>query len=897
MLHSEKKCIFARSIHHNNIKNMKTKCFLPSVAVLLAMTFCLTACTPDDVLDILDDEKEQKDDNGSTNNNKDAVTVTADGALVSRGNFSINFPKGTFDKDTKIVVSAVKQGSICGADEVSEFCKVVMPVSAAKKMTVWIKSDVRDDDIVLVAYMPCRSMHDDEPSYSETCLDVTYDNGEYKATLPAFENGSLTDTFDFSVGLAHRAQFSSKADMGKARETRSMEGLTEGNISWYYDMTRKFKTDNLLALTTVIDELNTDFREAVKKIHSLGFSVRTKRHIPIQFKKMNDCGLFKQSPVLDEWSHIELNENLILSNNIDHDELKRTIIHELFHYFQAEYDARWYYSKYHDCKGDELLMYESGGNWIEKYMNNGKPPKTIYTSRLPNFLKGLVNLKEIYTTTDGKFDIGPARQTHGYAMGALLEYLTQGGNEGKLLDFYEYWVRHSKPTVDNLKYLAEKCDLGTFDGGYDVFVLSCCLGDVIPGLNFDELYADMQRFDVSSNTFTASGVCYPYGANIIKLHVYASATTSLLDKNMVVRQEAANAHTYVVRPLSNGQFYQYETVVAKGDSVVIKGSDLEQLRKAGEALFTDIYLVNSTYSSSSTERFTVTATMLDADGPTVSPTQLLFPADGGTQSVKIEPAGYKRFGCSLTDEQKQWITAKAIKGGTLEFTVEPNNTGQKRTTVVTCYVTNEQNPTEAQKRKLPVTIVQEASEVFIRKMEDIFLSAYFMAQETYNNGVETTSKKGMLELNGYTFLQNNNYTCSYTKSGTTLHFDASVKIVSPYTSKTNDYTLSFDIVGFSKADNFRNCKVQNLKGTYINNSIGATEQIELNDIPFFERNPLRDDYGSYTFKGTQGDGVKVINYFYKFTEGSFTQTRTCINDPANEFKLYISFHSPEFENN
>jgi hypothetical protein len=172
-----------------------------------------------------------------------------------------------------------------------------------------------------------------------------------------------------------------------------------------------------------------------------------------------------------------------------------------------------------------------------------------------------------------------------------------------------------------------------------------------------------------------------------------------------------------------------------------------------------------------------------------------------------------------------------------------------------------------------------------------------MAQETYINDVGSTSKKGMYKFDGYLFLQNNHYTCSYTKSGTTLHFDASEKIGGPYSSETNDYTLSFDIVGYSKADNFKNCKVQNLKGTYINNTTGATEQIELNDIPFFERKPLYDDYGSYTFKGTQGDGVKVINYFYKFTEGSFTETRTCINDPANEFKLYISFHSPEFENN
>ena len=85
------------------------------------------------------------------------------------------------------------------------------------------------------------------------------------------------------------------------------------------------------------------------------------------------------------------------------------------------------------------------------------------------------------------------------------------------------------------------------------------------------------------------------------------------------------------------------------------------------------------------------------DSAYVSPTELTFPVEGGTQTVTIKVPGYKYFDFSINDEDKSWLSAKTVKGGYLEITAEPNDTGEERVGSVHCFIYNEENPTEEQK--------------------------------------------------------------------------------------------------------------------------------------------------------------------------------------------------------
>jgi len=81
----------------------------------------------------------------------------------------------------------------------------------------------------------------------------------------------------------------------------------------------------------------------------------------------------------------------------------------------------------------------------------------------------------------------------------------------------------------------------------------------------------------------------------------------------------------------------------------------------------------------------------------VSPTELTFVAEGGTKSVKVTAEGYSKFGYGISEKYKSWLSAKTVKGGTIEITAQPNTTGKERIGYVRAYVCNEEKPTEAQK--------------------------------------------------------------------------------------------------------------------------------------------------------------------------------------------------------
>ena len=188
-------------------------------------------------------------------------------------------------------------------------------------------------------------------------------------------------------------------------------------------------------------------------------------------------------------------------------------------------------------------------------------------------------------------------------MGALLEYMTKQIGDKKILDFYEYWVRESKRTFLNLMYLASEGNLMTFQHGYDDFITSCCLGEVIPGLLGTD-FTDGETVTFKDGTLKGKfkGEIYPYGSHIRKLIVRGFKDTSLKDKQLVFKPLSQGVHLQLIMQ-TNKDIQLLSKFAETPDSIVIDGSDLEKLRRVDEKdneIRVTFYILTATYESSKT---------------------------------------------------------------------------------------------------------------------------------------------------------------------------------------------------------------------------------------------------------------------------------------------------------
>ena len=569
---------------------MKTKFWMMTMAagMMLALSACSSSEGGSSEHELPKPETPISDD--------DWQTITSDGGIIEKDDITMEFPSGTFTTDSKVAVTEVKQGKTLGEDEASPFYQIVMPVSAKRPITISVKCDEPADNIYLITYITTPSMHLVGTNMSfPVSYEATYSNGEYTATLPAFENGDEEGELFFSVGLAHRARFSSSANL--CRGTRTIDGETEGEISWYFDTDTKFEIENAAVLAVTVDKLNGYIHDALKKINSLGFKISNtpKRRIPITLfketgKNKDLWGEFKQHHFSDTKSWFAIKETMLSKTDaISEMDIKATIYHELLHYFQADYDQRIPFRKATICNGDELMMYECGGKWIEKFVNGGKIPcDDEYKGRVMYFAKSLTNLEEAYADNpyamgDGSFDIGFARQSHGYAMATLIEYLARFTGDNKIVDLYWTWASNTGgwgfntnlTTLDCLKTFASNNDIGVFSGAYDLFILDLANAEILPDFNSYSFYTEDKPLRVNGPA-KYDGTIYPYGADAKRAAVKISKTElESTPRNLVIKPETEGVYTYVYDYDNNNTLLTKQPIVY-GDSLVVSADKLKK---------------------------------------------------------------------------------------------------------------------------------------------------------------------------------------------------------------------------------------------------------------------------------------------------------------------------------
>ena len=568
----------------------------------------------------------------------DYQTVTTAGGTIEKGDITINFPSGTFSKDTKVAVSEVKKGTVLGDEEVSKFYQLTIPPQINKPLTISLKCDQADAGVNVVAHAPCYSLSEDILGYDDILLAADYSNGAYTFTLPATKNGSdYTDdeTLSVSFGVA-KVEYCGQSGPSEARTTRAPvfdDKFTEGNVSWHFKFGLFQKYRLAEKLTLHWDDINESIRDAIKILHGLGLEV-TKRDVTFSFADIEEYGRFNQSAVRNEWSSIQIGTHVLNDYKKSRGSFRSTIIHELMHMYQADYDPRSAFrkadkigtitekigqyttDKYTIHDGSErLMLYESGAVWAEQFMI-GKFNDDYALKYVVGFIRGFYDIDEIYANSLNERNTHKRYESHGYGMSVLIQYITRkmtqyGLNDKSIVDLYKIWHDNNYWTKDCIKKLTAEAGRDIFNLDYDEFLLSLLKAELIENMNISQMEGVASgQVDDKNLMREASGKCFVHGCQINSFSVSISDKIDLEKKQLVIDQKEPGAKTYVIIPKGEGNkkvFEQYGYAAFEDSPIIIDGAELKEnfYMSGREATRLTLFTVTTNYFNRKTEPYHV----------------------------------------------------------------------------------------------------------------------------------------------------------------------------------------------------------------------------------------------------------------------------------------------------
>ena len=713
------------------------------LAAMMAVVFILglTACGSSEGSDDPDKPEIPKPETPIADG--DWLTIPAAGGTIEKGDITLTFPSGTFSKETKVAVTEVRKGQTVGNDyEASSFYQITMPITTHKPMTISIKSAKLDDDVQFIFRSKGYALSAQETKYGNSFLEATFSNGTYTVKLPEFENGDESTNDDFTIGLAHIPTMENTRTRGDGTLAK---GEVNG-IKWelYADPSavKVSGSYGVIHGIGVVDKIKSRINNAITEISKLGFELKYKNRA-IRYYFISDpgkWGAFNQNEWDDYFNSIGLGiENMINSPN-DSTNQKCTIIHETFHYFQSGYDPQWAGTKA-KSPADEIMLYEMGAVWVEQFMNNkqlnanwlqGYAFRNIFNTDVSNAPDKLGLTMEYERWRDP--DLRKAYQEQGYTMGALLYYLTaetayfdnksvlelhqkfkSKWKKGWFYILLDEWVGEHGSGIF-MRYTIDEYYQKLLVGS---LVKDFCISNIIDG---DGTYYTFRN--TTKKIEGKTGILAPFGCAAKRIAIQDYKDISLEKKELVIKQLEEDVHTFVMTSDASSDFKKFSwiaknnivRVIQKGDSIVLNGSTLEKMRQKDGTLNQAFFVVTTRIKNSlntqdlNNYRFSFELRDVD-DKPSVSPGKLEFPAEGNTQMVVIKKGGYKYCGADIQEADKKWLSKNVLDDGSVYFTATANDTKEKRTTKVTCWVANTANPSDAEKKALPaVEIIQAAGQ-------------------------------------------------------------------------------------------------------------------------------------------------------------------------------------------
>lgn len=690
-------------------------------------------------------------------NDGDWQTVPVTGGTITKDSLSITFPSGTFSEDVKVAITEVKKGEIGGEYEASKFYQIAMPCTASKSIVLKMKSSEKNDNICFVAQADAFSVCTGGIRKVEHHYETNYSNGEYSASIPAIK-GDLDENFYFTIGLGRILDPST----GKTR-TRAYKNqvLFEGNVKnvnyqirymWtiFDQISWSIKGDETFdKIINLSGKVHNYVKESITKILDLGFKVEGNPTIYIDFDTSEkDWGghQFCALPLSTSWStYVSLGTKMLTDKETTDTDIKCTVIHEIFHWFQTHYDPR---SNYKKAKGggEEVVIYEMGGAWIENLINDGQ-----LNAKFLNYdvLREHVLFEaDRFGLTDMKERIGNNYQQQGYLMSPLLYYLCSsnemkdyGFSNKSVLELHDLFSAGFNVSVLGSNSFARTIDimddwariyhdsnffLGTQIDDYYLKLLS---GELVKGIDIFSIWqADslekgsilIKSVSNSHKEFNGNKL-YSYGCNFRAFHLYDLKNESLKEKQFVIKQEKEGIQTYVLTANKTDKKYKkIGTISNNKDSVVVSGNELESYRKNDGSLDQYFFIITTRTenptSDTGPKSWKVTAEIQDkaeeSKPASVSPTSVSFEAEGGTDTtVKINKGSYKHCDVEVPEEFREWLSAKASDDGAVSITTQPN-TGEEREGKIKCWVSNKDNPADTDKKYIdtPVIVTQKAGD-------------------------------------------------------------------------------------------------------------------------------------------------------------------------------------------
>lgn len=734
------------------------KGWMLSLLSALFMLSGLTACSSTE--DSAEDSPKPKPE--VPVNDGDWQTVPTSGGTITKDSISITFPSGTFSEDAKVAITEIQEGKIGGEYEASKFYQIVMPCTASKPIIFKMKSKEFEGNISFVAQADAFSICSGETRKVEHHYDTSYSNGEYSSTIPAI-NGDLDENICFTIGLGRILDPST----GKAR-TREWDSyknqvLFEGKVKnvnyqirymWTILDQIKWSINGDTKLDSIINisgKINNYVRESMTKIMDLGFKVDGNPTIYIDFDtNEKDWGghQFCLLPLSTSWStYVSLGTKQLLDKDTRDEDIKCTIIHEVFHWYQTHYDPRSNWKKAKGS-GDYIIFYEMGGAWIENLINDSQ----LNAIWLNGILKEHVLAEaDRFGLTDTKDRIGNNNKEQGYLMAPLLYYMCSsnamkefGFSNKSILELHELFSGGFKVEA-TLNPFADDSFVGTlsimndwakiyhdsnfFTGDQiDDYYIKLLNGSLVKGTdifsiweaNESEKGSIIVRDISNANREYKCNFLYPYGCNFRAYHLVTDK--SLKDKKLVFKQKEEGVQTYVLTANKTDKKYERISTVAQGqDSIVVSGDKLETYRKA-DGTFDQYFFMLTTrilndISDKGAMPWVVTVELQGEEKQEISakvePDEVTFEAEGGTNSeVKITKGSYKH--CDVDDiatPYNTWLSAKCSADGIVTIEAQPNTSTEGREGKVYCWVSNKENPSETDKKYLgPVIVIQKASD-------------------------------------------------------------------------------------------------------------------------------------------------------------------------------------------
>lgn len=603
---------------------MKKYISLMAFAMMTVFISSLVACEETE-------EEESQDNPVVPVNPGDYQTVPVTGGTIEKGDIAITFPSATFDQDQKVAVTEVKKGTMAGELEQSLFYQITLPQSSNKPFTVKMKSDKTNDEVGLVVFSyGCITSSGNEIMPAKL-VESTYSNGEYTATIPAFDKSNSHENTNIVVGLKRIPDDTASSARKATRANNSVIGK-EGNVNWVltidYGNMEKYSL-NYRTIEAQLPQVNICIKEAIRSIHALGFKVpdgTTLNYYVSSFTSVYDkwvlpgCyGCFFASRVSTEYDAIYLKDVLLLDSDLK-EQLKQTIIHETLHNYQSYYYP-WSINPY--PSGNWNAMFEMGSVWIEKIMNNGEPNGKyqfkdggIVTTFTNHYRLGIPrsssDVKELFTGT-GRDKASDPYAEMGYAMGPLLHYMIsqnykRGYQDSVVVSLYEsHWGK-----IETAKY----CLIDVLDDWYtstfkekffdgtdriNDYYLSLWKGELMSEFGINNLTTDNIMNEKNGvSKISLEGKVYPYGCEGQLVYFNGFKDSLLTDNELVVKQEAEGLKTYLLYTKSS-RTYLHPQVATKGDSIVMSGAELEALRKKGYATTSNFFLLTVRENSSLTD--------------------------------------------------------------------------------------------------------------------------------------------------------------------------------------------------------------------------------------------------------------------------------------------------------